>query len=139
MTPDNDTEVAGGVIGKIAGRLKETAGEALGNEDMAREGRLQQAGVDAERQARRADSDARDEQAAADIEAQRADTEAERARLEAEIVAERREAQIEADAQRAETQAEQDKARETAEAARLEQESRRAEARANVIDPEEQS
>jgi uncharacterized protein YjbJ (UPF0337 family) len=139
MTPDNNSEVTGGVIGKIAGRLKETAGEALGRDDLAREGRLQQAGADAEVEARRRGAAARDEQAVADIEAQRADNEAERARLQAEVEAERREARIEADADRAQALAEQDRARETAEAARLEQEARRAESRANTIDPEEQA
>ena len=34
MTPDNREEVAGGVLGKVAGRLKETAGEVLGRDDM---------------------------------------------------------------------------------------------------------
>jgi uncharacterized protein YjbJ (UPF0337 family) len=65
MTPDNDSEVTGGVIGKIAGRLKETAGEALGRDDLAREGRLQQAGSDAERAEAQADQQRARETAAA--------------------------------------------------------------------------
>jgi uncharacterized protein YjbJ (UPF0337 family) len=128
MTPDNTEEVAGGPLGKLAGRLKETAGEALGREDMAREGRLQQAGADAELEARRAASDARAEQAAADIEAERAAMDAERAQLQAEVDAERREAQID-----------RQEARGDAAAAGLESEARRAEARADAIDPEEQA
>jgi uncharacterized protein YjbJ (UPF0337 family) len=137
MTPDNTEQVAGGALGKVAGRIKETAGEALGRDDLAREGRLQQAGADAEIEARQRDDVAGDEQAEADIESRKADTEAERARLHAEVDAERQEARIEADADRAEAQAEQQRAAETAEAARLEQEARRAEARADAIDPEE--
>ena len=32
-------ETAGGVIGRLAGKVKEVAGEATGQEDLAREGR----------------------------------------------------------------------------------------------------
>ena len=56
MTPENREEVAGGLQGKLAGRLKETAGELLGRDDLAREGRLQQAGSGAELEARRAEA-----------------------------------------------------------------------------------
>src|SRR3954454_7903483 len=89
MTPDNTEQVAGGALGKVAGRIKEPAGEALGRDDLAREGRLQQAGADAEIEARQRDADARDEHAEANLETRRVATEAERAELQAEVDAER--------------------------------------------------
>ena len=46
-------QTTGGVIGKIAGKVKEAAGTAVGNDELAREGRLQQAGSEAEVEARR--------------------------------------------------------------------------------------
>ena len=52
-TPD---ETAGGPLGKLAGKAKETAGSVLGNEELAREGRLQQAQAEAEAQATQAAS-----------------------------------------------------------------------------------
>ena len=42
-------ETAGGVLGKLAGKAKAAAGSLTGNDDLAREGRLQEATVDAER------------------------------------------------------------------------------------------
>jgi uncharacterized protein YjbJ (UPF0337 family) len=128
MTTENTETVTGGALGKLAGRAKETAGELLGRDDIAREGRLQQAGADADMEARTLAEEARDERAEADLEARKADNDAERTRLEAEAGAERREAQIEADADRAQAQADLREA-----------EARRAEARADTIDPEEQS
>src|SRR4051794_41217128 len=116
MTPDNTEQVAGGALGKVAGRIKETAGEALGRDDLAREGRLQQAGADAEIEAPQRDDVAGDEQAEADIESRKADTEAERAPLHAEGDAQRQEARIEAGAGRAEGQGEQHRAAPTAQA-----------------------
>ena len=59
MTPENKEEVAGGALGKVAGRLKEAAGDLLGNEEVAREGRLQEAGADAELEARECAAKAR--------------------------------------------------------------------------------
>ncbi len=44
---------AGGVVGKLAGKAKATAGDVLGREDLAREGRLQEAQSDAEVEAER--------------------------------------------------------------------------------------
>ncbi len=42
-----------GLLGKLAGKAKEAAGSLVGNDDLAREGRLQQAQVDAEAEAAR--------------------------------------------------------------------------------------
>lgn len=39
---------AGGIVGALAGKAKQAAGSLVGNKDVAREGRLQQAQVDAE-------------------------------------------------------------------------------------------
>jgi uncharacterized protein YjbJ (UPF0337 family) len=97
MTPENREEVAGGALGKVAGRLKQAAGDLLGDDDVAREGRLQEAGADAELESREREAAARDQQAEADVETRKADVEAERARLTHEVAAKRQEAQIEHD------------------------------------------
>jgi uncharacterized protein YjbJ (UPF0337 family) len=47
----NPERIGGGLVGKLVGRAKEAAGSALGNGDLAREGRLQQAGAEAEQEA----------------------------------------------------------------------------------------
>ena len=50
--PDTPSErTVGGVAGKVAGKAKEVVGEALRDDELAREGRLQQAQGDAERDA----------------------------------------------------------------------------------------
>lgn len=121
MTPDNNEQVAGGPLGKLAGRLKAAAGAALGDDEVAREGRLQEAGADAELEAVQREMKAHDEQAEADVEARKADVAAERARLQDEVAQQRQHDQIEADRERAEDRA-----------ARLE-------AQADAIDPEEPS
>ena len=41
--PETDERTSGGLAGKAAGKAKELAGEATRNDDLAREGRLQQA------------------------------------------------------------------------------------------------
>ena len=46
--PEIPERTRGGLAGKLAGRMKQAAGSVLGNEDLAREGRLQQAQVEAE-------------------------------------------------------------------------------------------
>jgi uncharacterized protein YjbJ (UPF0337 family) len=43
--------VAGGLLGKAAGRAKEIVGSALGKSELGREGRLQQVQVEAEGEA----------------------------------------------------------------------------------------
>ena len=49
--PKNSERTGGGLVGKLVGRAKEAAGSALDNEDLAREGRLQQAAAEAEQEA----------------------------------------------------------------------------------------
>jgi uncharacterized protein YjbJ (UPF0337 family) len=44
----NSERTAGGVVGKVVGKAKEALGGAIENEDLAREGRLQQAQSEAE-------------------------------------------------------------------------------------------
>ncbi len=45
---ENSEPTAGGIVGALAGKAKQAAGSLVGNKDVAREGRLQQAQVDAE-------------------------------------------------------------------------------------------
>jgi uncharacterized protein YjbJ (UPF0337 family) len=157
---------ADGLLGRVAGKVKEVAGEITGSEELAREGRLQHASVEAKQEADRRAEVAEQRQAEADLRTRQHEAEQERQRLQREAEAERREEAIEADRRRAEqavearaeqAQAEVDAAQEAREAsadalehqaeaqraahldeaARLEDEARRAEAAANVIDPEE--
>ena len=81
--PKLPEETAGGQLGKLAGKAKEAAGFVLGNEDLAREGRLQQAQVDAE--AEHAAAEAQQREAEAEVEAAKADNELERERLQTEL------------------------------------------------------
>jgi uncharacterized protein YjbJ (UPF0337 family) len=125
-TPDTGEETAGGLVGKLAGKAKAAAGSLTGNDDLAREGRLQEAGAEADIAARRDAAEARTEAEQARVEEELADAQEERERIQAEI-----------DAERAEERIEQDRFRKEADAVRLEQEAARTEARADAIDPEE--
>ena len=80
-------ETAGGLAGKLAGKAKEVAGETLGRDDLAREGRLQQAGSEADVQARREEAEARQREQEAAVVAERTENEAERERLQNEVAA----------------------------------------------------
>src|SRR3954453_3902617 len=91
--PDTTERTTGGLAGRLAGKVKAAAGQVLGNEDLAREGRLQEAQSDAEITARREEAEARQRQAEADLEAERNETEVERARLQAEVAQKDREEQ----------------------------------------------
>jgi uncharacterized protein YjbJ (UPF0337 family) len=167
LTSQETTErTVGGTLGKFAGKAKEAAGSLVGRDDLAREGRLQQAQSEAETDAQRNAAEAEQRRAEADLARQKTETELERQRLQNEVSAHEREDQIErdrweaereaaAEAQRQQAEAEQerktreaivDSAEERAErerlaaakdAIRLEQDARRAEATANAIDPEE--
>ncbi len=54
MADDEELELTReGLLGKLAGKAKEAAGSLVGNDDLAREGRLQQAEVEAEAEAAR--------------------------------------------------------------------------------------
>jgi uncharacterized protein YjbJ (UPF0337 family) len=159
-------ETAGGPLGKLAGKAKETAGAVLGDEELAREGRLQQAQAEAEDEATQADAEARLREVETEVEAASANNELERERLKAELAGEEREAVIDRDqhdrvrdaatraqqereaaerehrlresaASSTEQQAEAERLAEQQAAARLEEEARRSEARADSIDPEE--
>ena len=79
--PKLPEETAGGQLGKLAGKAKEAAGSVLGNEDLAREGRLQQAQVEAPEHAA---AEAQQREAEAEVEAAKADNELERERLQTE-------------------------------------------------------
>ena len=55
MTDETSEQTAGGVIGRLVGKAKEAAGSLAGNEDVAREGRLQQAQAEAATSSRPSD------------------------------------------------------------------------------------
>ena len=80
MTDPNREQTAGGPLGKLAGRAKEAAGSALGDGDLAREGRLQQAQSDAEREAAAEAAEANQREAESELEEQKAETKNERER-----------------------------------------------------------
>ena len=147
--PDQPVEeTTGGVLGKLAGKAKAAAGSLTGNDTLAREGRLQEAQVDAERDAQRELAEARQREQEAELSEERNQLKAERERLQQEVAAEDREQRIERDAQKAQLEADREAARQQAaaeqrhqadeeRAARLEEEARRLETTAAVIDPEE--
>jgi uncharacterized protein YjbJ (UPF0337 family) len=163
---DTSERTAGGLIGKLAGKAKEAAGAAVGNDALAREGRLQQAQVDAQAEADATAAEAKQRDAEASVEAEKAETELERQRLQNEVAAQTREKQIERDRRAVEDKAHADALRQQAsaesqrhaqesaaadtekraerdrvlaaqEAIRLEQAARRADAEAQAIDPKE--
>ena len=49
----SEERTAGGALGKVAGKVKEAVGEVLDNDDLAREGRLQQSSAEADLEAAR--------------------------------------------------------------------------------------
>jgi uncharacterized protein YjbJ (UPF0337 family) len=124
-------EVSGGLAGRLAGKAKQAAGAVLGDDALAREGRLQEASTDAERVAAREAADAREADAAADVERDRAEVAEERRRLQNEQAAA-------AQADAAERRAEQERLEGERDAARLVQQARQAEARADILDPKDQ-
>ena len=74
---DSDTpreRTAGGLVGKVAGKAKEMAGEATRNEELAREGRLQQAQGDADRDAAKARAEGERREREADLEQEQVET-----------------------------------------------------------------
>jgi uncharacterized protein YjbJ (UPF0337 family) len=154
------------LVGKLAGKAKEAAGSLTGNDELAREGRLQQAQVDAETDAAHHAGEAQQRANEAALAREKNETELERQRLENEIAAQERERQAErtrqqaereasAEAQRQQADAESQRAAQesTAEEAvqraererlaiakeeiRLEQRAREAEANANAMDTKE--
>lgn len=95
-TDDNQQRVAEGPLGKAIGVAKAAAGAVLGDDQLRREGNLQQAAVDAAREADGATEAAEQAEAEARAEAERVATVEERDRLRAQVVAEDRDAEIEA-------------------------------------------
>jgi uncharacterized protein YjbJ (UPF0337 family) len=89
---------AGGVTGRILGKVREFAGEAMGRPDVAREGRLQAAQGDAESkpqgnaesEAGRAEAAARRAEHEASLRARAQETEVERERLEKAVRSQQR-------------------------------------------------
>ena len=67
--PETPEDTSGGLVGKIAGKAKEVAGSLVGNDDLAREGRLQQAQSEAEADAARREAEAQQRRAEADLQA----------------------------------------------------------------------
>jgi uncharacterized protein YjbJ (UPF0337 family) len=163
---ETSERTAGGLVGKIAGKAKEAAGAAVGNDALAREGRLQQAHVDAQADADARAAEAKQRDAEAAVEAEKAELELERQRLQNEVAAQTREEQITRDRRAAEDNAHADALRRQAsaesrrhaqesaaadtekraerdrvlaaqEAIGLEQAARRAETQAQAIDPKE--
>jgi uncharacterized protein YjbJ (UPF0337 family) len=160
-------KTSGGLVGKVAGKVKEVAGSLSDKDDLAREGRLQEARADADLEAARRAEQAHERQEQADLVQEQKETELERARLENEVAAQRREQQIELDrqtseraadveAQRRQEAAEHERDRDQESAAgveqraeqerlatakeeiRLEQQAREAEARADAIETEDE-
>lgn len=163
---EQNERTAGGAFGKLAGKAKEAAGAIVGNDDLAREGRLQQAQSEAEIDAQRNAAEAEQRREEANLVEEKTEVELERQRLQNEVTAQEREDQIERDRQAAERQAaaqaqrkqavaeeerrtlesaadsaeeraERERLAAAKESIRLEQEAQQAEAAANTIDPEE--
>ena len=110
MTDPETQRTAGGVLGRVAGKAKELGGELTGNDDLAREGRLQQAQTEAEIRAQREAAEAEQRDREARLQEERDQAEVERRRLENELSAEEREAKAEQDRIEAERRAEADAA-----------------------------
>jgi uncharacterized protein YjbJ (UPF0337 family) len=128
---------AGGLLGKAAGRAKEIVGSALGNDQLDREGRLQQAQVEAEEEAIERDQKAEEKDAEAKLSIARAETEAERRELEQELARMSEEERIEREREQDKRQAGAAHAEEMRQASGLEREADRAERVAHSIDPEQ--
>ena len=117
MTDQETSEqTTGGLIGKLAGKAKEATGTLVGNGALAREGRLQQAQVDAQTDADAKAAEAKQRDAEASLEAEKAGHELERQRLQNEVAAQTREEQIERDRREAEDKAHAEAVRQQASA-----------------------
>jgi uncharacterized protein YjbJ (UPF0337 family) len=125
----------GGPLGKAAGRAKEIAGSLLGNDQLDREGRLQQVQVEAEEEAAERERKAEEKGAEAKLSIAKAATDAERRELRRELSQMSEEERIEHERERDKRQAEAAHAEEIRQAATLEREADRAERVADSIDP----
>ncbi len=151
---DQSEDIEGGRAGRFVGKAKAMAGAALGNDELAREGRLQEAQSDAERAAEQERAQARQAEDEADTAVRREELKREREQLHQELAAEEREAAIEHERELAQAAAERNAARKQAdagseraagerealdvdrEAERLVEQARQADARADAVDPE---
>jgi uncharacterized protein YjbJ (UPF0337 family) len=162
----NSERTAGGMVGRVVGKAKEAAGGAIENQDLAREGRLQQAQSEAELEARREAEKARAHEDQAIIRERQTEIAGQRDQLRNQVAADQREAEIDQDRRQAEHRAAIDAERErnaadaeqardhgaieqtvkaaengrvaaTQEANRLEREAAAADRRAENLDPKE--
>jgi len=103
--PESPEETAGGVLGHVVGKAKSVAGALVGNEDLEREGNLQQAQATAEAGAasERAAAQLRKHEAA--VAEERVEAEVERERLRAELAADEHKERIEREERERERQA----------------------------------
>jgi uncharacterized protein YjbJ (UPF0337 family) len=129
-------QVAGGLLGKFAGRAKEIVGSALGHSELDREGRLQQFQVDAEQEAIMRGEEAEEKDAEAKLAIAKAETETARRELEQELSQMSDEERIEREQAQEKRQAKAAQAEEIREASALEREASRAERVADAVDPE---
>jgi uncharacterized protein YjbJ (UPF0337 family) len=173
LSQRNETETetertAGGLVGKVVGKAKEALGTVTDHDDLAREGRLQQAHSETELDAHRTTAQAREQEARGALREREAEVEAERRRLHNEVAADHREEQVERETRQAEQRAsaqatqervaaeaelesqgraaqasveaaEQSRIAAAHEANRLEREAHEADRRADNIDPTEAS
>ncbi len=163
--PDSPETTAGGLVGQIVGKAKSAAGALFRNEDLKREGNLQQARAEAEIAAEREQDAARLRLEEAAVTERRAEAAAERHRLRTELAAEGLRERVEeaaairdttiamsADQQQAAIEHREDleqraanateeaarhrRAADAAEVERLERAAKQAEWAADIIDPE---
>jgi uncharacterized protein YjbJ (UPF0337 family) len=139
MTDHEQTQekTAGGLLGKAAGRAKEIVGSTLGNSQLDREGRLQQAQVEAEEEAIEHGQAADEKDAEAKLAIARAETESERRELELELSQLSDEERIEREKAQNKRQARAAQAEEVRDATTLERAADDADRLADTIDPEQ--
>jgi uncharacterized protein YjbJ (UPF0337 family) len=133
------TKTMGGIAGRVAGAVKEKAGEALGDEQLAREGRLQKARGAADMQAARHAVTADAMEASADRREHQAERLGEAEALRADREHERRTQSIDADRARREVDAAQAAGAEQVRAAELRGAGARHERHADAVDPEQEA
>ena len=97
MTEAENEKTTGGLVGKLAGKAKEAAGEITNNDDLAREGRLQQAQSESGLEASVRAEEARQHDAEAQLEQEKVETRAEAEKLRAEVDAEEEEVAAESE------------------------------------------
>ena len=163
--PETPETTTGGALGKVVGKAKEMVGKAIGEDDLAREGRLQQAQGEAEAVAQRHSAQAKLSEVEQRVEAEKRENALERERLQTEIASSEREKELDRERQRAEQETDRraresaaaieqnrraeesvaaaterraaaDRAADEQDVARLEREARLADARADLVDPE---